>query len=328
MKAVILVGGLGTRMRPLTNHVPKPMMPIANVPSIERMVRWLAQHDVDEVILSMGYLPDAIEQHFHANPIEGVTVRYIVEDHPLGTGGGIKNAATGVNETFLALNGDVLTDLDVTAAVKLHRERRACVTMALAPVKDPTQYGVVETDRNGNIDRFTEKPQPHEVRSNLINAGLYVLEPAALNRVNGGGECSMERQVFPSLLARGASMLSYHLGGAYWMDIGTPAKYLAANFDVLDGCLRVHVNGLRRDGALLGRNCAINRGARIGARVVLGDNVTVDDNAMVCESVVWAGTTIGRSARVKGAVIGRGCVVKANATIAPGAVFEDGTTIG
>ncbi len=328
MKAVILVGGLGTRMLPLTNHLPKPMLPIANVPFIERMVRWLARHEVDEVILSMGYLPDAIAQHFEANPVAGVSVRYVVEDHPLGTGGGIRHAARDLGCTFLALNGDVLTDFDVTAAVTLHREHKACVTMALAAVKDPAQYGVVETDRNGHLLRFTEKPPPHEVRSNLINAGVYVMEPEALTEVPDGRACSIEREIFPALLAQWATFLSFHLGDSYWLDLGTPAKYLTANFDVLAGRLKAEVNGLRCDGALFGLNVKVSTSARIGARVVLGDNVTVEDNAMVNDSVLWSDTTVGHGARVQGAVIGRGCVVMPNVIVVPGAVFKDGTTIG
>lgn len=345
MKALILVGGKGTRMYPLTHHLPKPMVPIANVPFIERMIRWLATHGVDEVIFSMGYLPGAIQEHFDRYPVPGVQIRYVVEDHPLGTGGGIKNAARGLTETFLALNGDVLTDMDASAAVELHRRQGAKVTIGLAPVDDPTQYGVVETDINGRILQFTEKPAPEEVRSNLINAGLYVLEPEAIAEIPEGVEFSIERQLFPELLRRGEPLYGYDASTHYWIDIGTPEKYLTANWDVLHGKVSVEIPGLAKQGvwmgegcrmvngaalmgpSAVGRNCLIGAGVKIGPCVILGDNVVVEDGAMLRDCVIWSETTVGQEATVEGAVIGRRCTVQKRARIGPHSVHEDGATI-
>lgn len=346
MKAVILAGGLGTRMRPLTNHLPKPLLPIVNVPFLERMVRWLAEHGVDQVLLSTGYLPGMIEDHFQNNPVTGVDVRCIVEDRPLGTGGGIRLASQGLHETFLALNGDVLTDLDVTAAVRLHRERNALITIVLAPVADPTQYGVAEVDASARIERFLEKPAPDQVRSNLINAGVYVIEPEALQEIPLDTPHSLERQLFPSLLDRGGTLCGYDIGTAYWLDIGTPAKYLQANFEVLAGTMKARILGPAAGPDIwcgpatriaepacitgpvaIGRECNVGADATIGPRVVLGDRVTVAGSASVRESVIWSGTTIGSGATVAGAILGHNCQVMPGAHVVPGTTAEDGTVI-
>jgi mannose-1-phosphate guanylyltransferase len=279
--AVVLVGGFGTRLRPLTNRTPKAMLPVANRPFLERQLEHLASHGVDRVILACGYRPDALRAHF------GDRVQYVVEDDPLGTAGAIAHAARGISETFVACNGDVLTDLDLTALVALHRERGARLTLALHPVDDPSRYGVVETSGDGAVTRFVEKPPPGGAGANTINAGTYVIEPEVLAGVSPGRAVSIEHEVFPALIGRGLYAL-VHPGR--WIDIGTPQSYLAANVE------------LTPPEGLVDPSARIEAGARI-TRSVVGPGAHVGAGAAVSGSVLLPGAVVPEGAIVENRVI-------------------------
>ena len=249
MKAVVLVGGEGTRLRPLTLTTPKPLLPIANQAFLERQLEWLAGYGVDEVVLSMGYLPDAFHSQFahdHAGEdvFGDIKVRYAVEDEPLGTAGAIRFAAEGMSERFIVCNGDVLTDLDLSEMVRFHDERDAQATISLTQVEDPSAFGVVPTRADGQVIAFVEKPAPGKAPSNWINAGTYVLEPAFLDRIPPRLNVSIERETFPRMLAEPRGLYGYAADG-YWLDIGTPEKYLQAHADVLGGTTRASARARR-----------------------------------------------------------------------------------
>jgi mannose-1-phosphate guanylyltransferase len=270
--AVVLVGGEGTRLRPLTYETPKSMLPVMNRPFLEHQVDHLRRHGVDRIVLACGYRPDAIRAHF------GDALEYAVEPEPLGTGGAIAFAARAIGETFVVANGDVLTDLDLTALVAFHRERRARMTIALHPVDDPSRYGVVVTDAEGAVTAFVEKPAPGTIAANTINAGTYVVEPDVLDLIPEGRAVSVEYEVFPELVGDG---LYAHSFTGYWRDIGTPASYLDAN-----------VERLAEDGAV-------------------DPTATVETGARVTASVVGAGCRVGAGARVHRSVLLPGAVVAA-----------------
>ncbi len=238
MKAVVLVGGEGTRLRPLTLSAPKQMLPIVGVPMIERVLGHLARHGVDEAVLSLGYLPDAFMEAYPDGRAAGIRLFYAVEPEPLDTAGAVRFAATlaGIAETFVVVNGDVLTDLDLTSLVAFHRERRAEGTIALHPVADPSAFGVVPTDEEGRVTAFVEKPPRDEAPTNEINAGTYVLEASVLARIPEGGRVSIERETFPTMVRD--RCLFARSDESYWLDTGTPAAYLDANFDYLNGAAR------------------------------------------------------------------------------------------
>ncbi len=284
MIAVVLVGGEGTRLRPLTEWLPKPMLPVANRPFLEHQIEHLEAHGVDRIILSCGYRPSAIRDHF------GERLEYVVEDHPLGTGGAIENAARGLVETFVVCNGDVLTDLDVTAMVEFHRSRGASATIALAPVDDPSRYGLVRTDESGAVLAFVEKPAPGTADVNTINAGTYVMEPGVLSLIEPGRTVSVEREVFPRMVGDGLYALAWD---GYWCDIGTPESYLEANLHqmpaggLIDATARVERGAVVHD-SVLGPRAAVGAGARVDRSVLLPD-ATVDAGDVVERRVVAPG---------------------------------------
>jgi NDP-sugar pyrophosphorylase family protein len=269
---VVLVGGFGTRLRPLTNQTPKAMLPVANRPFLEHQLEHLASHGIDRVILACGYRPDALRAHF------GDRVQYVVEDEPLGTAGAIAHATRGVEETFVACNGDVLTDLDVTALVGLHRDRRARLTLALHAVDDPSRYGVVETAADGAVTRFVEKPPPGAAGADTINAGTYVIEPEVLADVPPGRAVSIEQEVFPTLIGRG---LYAQVQAGRWIDIGTPESYLAANVQLappeglVDPSARVEP-GVRIARSVVGPGAHVGAGASVSGSVLLPGAVVPD----------------------------------------------------
>lgn len=237
MKAILLAGGKGTRLRPLTLHTPKPIVPIFDRPFLRYQIDLLRQiPEIDEIVLSLNYQPRRIEEVFGDGSDLGVHLRYVVEPSPLGTGGGIRFAA-GDNpgrEPIVVFNGDVLTSVDLPAVLRLHRERQARATIVLTPVPNPTAYGLVETDEAGNVQAFVEKPTADQIRTDTINAGIYVLEPSTLDRIPPETVYSIERSYFPSLVAQRETFVAYVYRG-YWIDIGTPAKYFQAHHDIMDG---------------------------------------------------------------------------------------------
>src|SRR6187401_2478985 len=235
MKAILLAGGKGTRLRPLTVHTPKPIVPILNRPFLYYQIDLLRQiPEIDEVILSLNYQPRRIEEIFGEGEGLGVRIRYVVEPMPLGTGGAIRYAGDQLTESVVVFNGDVLTNVDLNAVLRLHRERKAKATIVLTPVENPAAYGLVETDADGNIQRFLEKPKPDEITCDTINAGIYVLEPDTFDRIPKGEPWSIERSFFPSLIERGETFVAYIYRG-YWIDIGTPEKYTQVHRDIMDG---------------------------------------------------------------------------------------------
>ncbi len=309
MKAVVLVGGEGTRLRPLTLTTPKQMLPIGGRPMIERVMEWLASHGVDEAVLSLGYRPDAFLEAYPDGRCAGVALRYAVEDSPLDTAGAIRFAARegGVDETFVVVNGDVITALDVTALFEFHRRSGAEATIALTPVEDPSAFGVVPTRENGQVVAFIEKPSREDAPTNLINAGTYVLEPSVLERIPAGRRVSIERETFPALVADGR--LYARGSDASWLDAGTPAAYLAANL------VYAPLGPCRWDGG----GCAHNS--------VIADEVVVKAGGAVEDSVLMGGVVLEEGASVSGSIIGRGARIGAGARVDSLSVIGDGWVV-
>jgi mannose-1-phosphate guanylyltransferase len=316
VKAVVLVGGEGTRLRPLTFTTPKPLLPIANQPHLERQLAWLASHGVDEVVLSMGYLPDAFHQHFAhdgaGHDVFGdIVVRYAVEDEPLGTAGAVRFAAEGIDERIIICNGDVLTGLDLDAMVRFHDEHRAEATISLTQVEDPSAFGVVPTQADGGVIAFVEKPAPGKAPSNWINAGTYVVEPSFLQRIPPRLNVSVERETFPRMLAEPGLLFGYQ-SDAYWLDIGTPEKYLQAHADALAGRLSFPPAPGAREiapGIWMQGDATIEPGAHIEAPVLIGEGARIESGARVHASVLGAGAVVEARADLDGAVLQTGARV-------------------
>ena len=305
MRAVVLVGGFGTRLRPLTSDLPKQMLPIVDRPMIEHVVGHLAAHGVEEVVLSLGFLPDAFLDAYSDGRCAGIPLHYAVEPEPLDTAGAIRFAAedAGIDEAFLVLNGDVLTDLAVDELVLFHRASGAEATVSLTPVDDPSRDGVVPTDANGRVTGFVEKPPAGAAPCNWINAGTYVFEPSVIDRIEPGRRVSVEREVFPAMADEG--VLYGVRSEAYWVDTGTPETYLGVQLDLLDG-----VRGPARSG--VDDAAEIHPGATV-RRSVIGPGAVVAEGSRVCDSVVMAGSMIGEGAVVDGSLVGT------DATIGPDA---------
>lgn len=318
MKAVVLVGGQGTRLRPLTFTFPKPMLPVAEVSIIERVVAHLGAHGVTTAVLSMGYQPDAFVDAFPSGRCAGVDLVYAVEPEPLDTAGGIAFAAryAELSQTMVVVNGDVLTDIDVSELVRLHRERGAEGTIALTPVDDPSAFGVVPTDADGRVTAFIEKPAPGTAPTNFINAGIYVLEPAVIDRIPAGAPRNIERVTFPEMVADGR--LFAFGSTAYWTDTGTPALYLQANLDLV-GDTRPGppaAGASERSPGVWTLGAGVIDG-EIEAPALLGDAVYVDAAATV------AGSVIGAGSRIEGNAVVRNSVILPGASIHTGAVVID-----
>ena len=343
MKAVLLAGGFGTRLRPLTVHTPKPIVPIFDRPFLYHQIDVLKRlPEIDEVILSLNYQPDRIRERVGDGADAGLPVRYVVEPDPRGTGGAIKYSEPHLDGTTIVFNGDVLTDIDLAALVALHRERRAQATIVLTPVDNPAAYGLVETDPDGRVLRFVEKPEPDQIRCNTINAGIYVLEPETFDRIPPDTKYSIERSYFPSLVARGETFVA-HVERGYWRDIGTPASYLQAHRDILAGLCpappfvgappaedRVVADGATIEaGATLEGPCfvapgaTVRHGARIGAGSVVGRSVVVGPDAAIRGAIVWPDTVVGDGAVVRDAIVGHRCRIGAHADLGPSVVLGD-----
>lgn len=311
MKAVILVGGEGTRLRPLSCNTPKPMLSLANKPFLEYLIELLKKHSVKEIILSSYYLVDSIKAHFGEGSKFDVSISYVVEDFPLGTGGAIKNVEKFIDNTFVVFNGDVLTDLNIGDLISYHFKNKAKATIALTSVEDPTLYGLVELNPNGAIARFLEKPSWDQVTSNLINAGTYVLEPAVLDYIPTGKNYSVERGLFPTLLDDRQPLFGY-VSDSYWLDIGTPAKYILAHHDILEGKIEHNFAGREiKHGIWVGEGTVISPEARISPPLVIGRKCQVLAHAKI------AGLS----------TIGDSCVIEANAAL-EGCVILDNCLVG
>jgi mannose-1-phosphate guanylyltransferase len=334
MKAILLVGGEGTRLRPLTYTTPKPLLPVANVAFLERQLAWLGGHGIDEVVLALGYQADVFADHFPGGRFGEVRLRYAVEDEPLGTAGGTRYAAdqVGIDERFVVCNGDVLTALDLSGLVRFHDERGAEATIHLAQVPDPSAFGVVPTHADGEVKAFVEKPPRGSAPTDWINAGTYVLEPSVLDRIPPRLPVSIERETFPRMLDHPRRLYGYR-SEAYWIDIGTPEKYLEAHADLLRG--RLGEASIPRDAlqptpgvwfqgevtvadgarveppALVGAGTKIDRGARV-AGSVLGARCSVGEGTRVLRSVLLDGARLAPEAEAIDAVIGPEAVLEAD----------------
>jgi NDP-sugar pyrophosphorylase family protein len=345
MKAILLAGGKGTRLRPLTLHTPKPIVPIFGRPFLHYQIDLLQRiPEIDEIILSLNYQPRRIEEIFGDGTDLGVRIRYVVEPMPLGTAGAVKYAERYLDDSVVVFNGDVLTNVDLPAVLRLHRERRAKATIVLTPVANPAAYGLVETDPDGTVRRFLEKPKPDEITCDTINAGIYVLEPDTLDRIPKDTAWSIERSYFPSLVERGETFVA-HVHRDYWIDIGTPAKYQQVHRDVMDGrCPAAPFTGgppalaaVRSDkiepGAAITGPCFIDEdavvkaGARVGPYSVVGRQAHVEEGAIIDGAILWANSWVGKDAEVRGAILGRNCHVGRNVTLGPGAVLGDKTVL-
>jgi NDP-sugar pyrophosphorylase family protein len=345
MKAILLAGGKGTRLRPLTLHTPKPIVPIFDRPFLSYQIALLKQlPEIDEVILSLNYQPRRLEETLGDGAGMGMRLRYVVEPSPLGTGGAIRYAAQGVDDTLVVFNGDVMTSVDVAAVVRLHRERQASATIVLTPVPNPAAYGLVETEADGSVRRFLEKPTADQITCDTINAGIYVLEPRTFDRIPKDAPYSIERGYFPSLVADRETFVAY-VDRGYWIDIGTPEKYQDVHRHIFDGRCPLGPAGIAsgapvvaadarvEPGATLQGPCfldagvVVKSGARVGPYSVLGRSVLVEEDAKIEGAIVWSNARIARDAEVGAALVGRSCHIGRNAVVGPHAILGDKTSV-
>ncbi|MBV9474194.1 MAG: NDP-sugar synthase [Solirubrobacterales bacterium] len=343
MQALILAGGEGTRLRPLTSTIPKPVVPLVDRPAICYMLEWLRAHGVEDVLLSCGFMAEAVRAVLGDGSALGLRLRFIEEPEPLGTGGALKFAEELLEERFLMLNGDVLTDLDLSAQLEQHERTGARVTLALVPVEDPSAYGLVRRAEDGSVTEFVEKPGPEQVDTDLINAGAYVIERDVLAGMPPAGtHLSIEREVFPRLVGQG---LFGYAGSGYWLDIGTPARYLEATFDILEGNVGTELGHELADSrlalvrsdrvagrvvapALVGPGCEVAEGAIVGGRAVLGAGVQVSQRAHVESSVVLDGASVGPRTTIRSSIVGPRVQIGERCHIEGGAVLGEGARIG
>jgi len=343
MQALILAGGEGTRLRPLTSTIPKPVVPLAGRPFISHMLEWLRGHGVDDVILLCGFMAEGVRAVLGDGDSLGVRLRYLEEPEPLGTGGALKYAESLLDERFLMLNGDVLTDIDLGAQLTQHERTAARATLALIAVEDPSAYGLVRRNPDLSVRQFLEKPSAEEIDTNLVNAGCYVLQRDVLAAMPPAGtNVSIEREVFPALVGRG--LYGYEAHG-YWLDIGTPQRYLQGTFDILEGTVRTGVGARLRaaggtlcDGAavrgevhapaIIDAGSQIAAEALVGSRVVLGEGVQIGAGARVSDSVLLDGARIGADTRIRGSIVGPSVRIGERCVIEDGVVLGAGVQIG
>jgi mannose-1-phosphate guanylyltransferase len=311
MQAIVLVGGEGTRLRPLTNDMPKPALTLVDRPFLAYMVEWLGCHGVTEAVLACGFLPDVLREALGEGERGGVRLRYVAEPQRRGTAGAIRFAADALGDAlddrFLALNGDLLTDLDLTALLHAHEQRGAAATLALHAVQDAAAYGLVRSGPGGEVLEFLEKTG--EAAPGEVNAGAYVLERSVLDLIPAGEEVSIEREVFPRLV--GAGLHGLLLDG-YWMDVGTRERYLQASWDILERRVRTAVRPTA-PGLFVGAEAEIDGGARVGPRAVIGPGCRVGAGAEVRGSVLLEGCEVGAGARVHGSILAPGVAVGGDA---------------
>jgi mannose-1-phosphate guanylyltransferase len=342
VQALILAGGEGTRLRPLTSTVPKPVVPLVDRPFIAFMLDWLRSHGVDDVVLSCGHLAEGVRRVLGDGAAFGMRLRYVEEPEPLGTGGALKHAEGLLDERFLMLNGDVLTDIDVSAQLRRHEATGARATLALYPVEDPSAYGLVRLDGSGAVTEFVEKPAPDQIDTHNVSAGVYVLERSVLELLAPGQPASIEREVFPELVGDG---LYGHVSSGYWMDIGTPERYLQATFDILEGNVATEVavrmgssfvcveDGVESAGrvippALLESGCRIAAHARVGAEVVLESGVSVGEGTTIERSVVLRDAVVGAGCTLRGCIVGPGVSIGDHCVVEGMSVLGEGVSLG
>jgi len=346
MKAIILVGGQGTRMRPLTDHLPKNIVPLCGVPFLTYPIEFLKKAGIKEIVFSLGYRPQDIRKVYGDGRKLKVKIHYAIEKEPLGTAGAIKNAEKFVKGSpVVVLNGDILTNLPLSKMIAFHRKNKNLATLGLVPVEDPTAYGLVVLDGKSRITKFLEKPTPEEAVTDTINAGVYVFEPGVFEFIPPGVNYSSERALFPHLLNEKKPFGGYVWRGGYWQDIGTPQKYLTTHWDVLKGVFPLHAAVSRRKGkvyvgkgvkvskkavvkgpSILLDGCVVADGAQILPYSVLGKNCKVGSNSRISKSVLWDGVSIGDNVRLEEVVLGRRCRVSSDSLVPPGTVLGDEST--
>ena len=345
MKAIIMAGGEGTRLRPLTCDCPKPMIKLMNRPVMQYALALLRQHGIHEIAATLGYLPDAIEDYFGGGDAFGVDLRYYIEKTPLGTAGGVKQASAFLDETFVVLSGDGITDLDIAAAARFHRQKGALATLVLKRADNPLDYGVVLTDADGRVKSFHEKPDWSEVVSDTVNTGIYILEPEALGHIPEGRPWDFGHDLFPAMVKAGLPVFGYVMEG-YWCDIGDVRAYLAAHADAMEG--RIHVEGLlprtgrvaQLPGAvvdraavlegpcLIGPGAKVLAGAYVGPYSVIGPDCVVGEDASVKRAVLWQGARLERGAQARGCVLGAGAVLGEGAQAYEESALGTGAALG
>ncbi|HVA25811.1 MAG TPA: mannose-1-phosphate guanyltransferase [Chloroflexota bacterium] len=346
MKAVVMAGGEGSRLRPLTIGRPKPMVPIVGKPVMEHIVDLLRKHGITDIVVTLQYLPGVIQDYFGDGSGFGVNLSYSVEDQPLGTAGSVKYAMDYLDETFLVISGDAITDFDLTQILDFHRRKQAAVTMTLYRVPNPLEYGVIITDEVGRIQQFLEKPSWGEVFSDTVNTGIYVLEPSAMEQVPDGESYDFSQQLFPKLLEQREALYGYVAPG-YWCDVGSLPEYMRATADILQGRTGVPVPGeevlprvwvqpganFSREAEIvgpvfLGQDSRIRSGAKVIGPAAIGDYAIIDGHAQVERSIVWSNSYLGEGVQLSGAIVGKQCNIRRRAVILEGAVVGDNTIIG
>jgi mannose-1-phosphate guanylyltransferase/phosphomannomutase len=346
MKAVVMAGGEGSRLRPLTSNMPKPLVPVAGRPIMEHILLHLRRHQLRDVVATVQYLGASIRNYFGDGSDQGVALTYSVEDSPLGTAGSVMLARQQLNETFVVISGDSLTDIDLGAAARFHRERKAIATIVLKPVPNPLEYGVVVVDDGGAVQRFIEKPSWGEVISDLANTGIYILDPAVFKFFRPGEVTDWASDVFPKLLKEGEHVFGWIADG-YWEDVGSHAAYVKANFDCLLGKVKVQLpgdrvgdtlwihpdaeisSGARVDGpALIGAGAKVRDGAWVNGPTVIGAYSTIDSGVKISNSIVWDHSYIGLNSRLRGSVVCRSVTIKNGCLLEEGSVIGSDVTIG
>jgi mannose-1-phosphate guanylyltransferase/phosphomannomutase len=334
MKAVIMAGGKGTRLRPLTSNQPKPMISIVNKPCMEHIVELLGRHGFEEVVVTLEYMPEVIQGYFGDGSEWGMKIEYSVEEEPLGTAGSVKYVEDRLGERFVIVSGDALTNVNLSEALSFHEEREAEATLVLKKVDDPSEFGIVTVEEDGRITDFMEKPDEEEVFSYTANTGIYILEPSVLDDIPEGQEYDWADDQFPKMLEEGRSLYGY-VTEAYWEDIGNIEQYMGAQRAVLDG----EVEGVRpagerlKEGVYVGRDARVedvrlSSGARVGPYSVLASNVSVGEGASVVRSTVGGESTIGEAAELDGALVMRACNIGPRARVLEGSALGDGTSVG
>ncbi len=345
MKALVLAGGLGTRLRPLTLTTPKPILPLVNRPLLLYQLELFKKSGVKEVVLSISYLPQQISNCFGDGRKYGIKIRYVTESKPLGTGGAVKNSEEFIKGRTFISNGDIIANIDLKDMAAFHRRQKADLTIALFRVADPTAYGSVKTDRDGRILHFLEKPKPSEITTDTINAGFYLFESEILNFIPPKINYSSERKLFPELLKKGKRLFGYIHSG-YWQDLGTPEKYLGVSADILAGKLGYHIPGRKiRKNLVAGKDSKIAKGIKIKGKlvcgkrvrieknvqikgwVVLGDRCRIEKEARLSNCIVFANTKIRQGAVVENSIIGKDCLIGAYSRIGKGTVLGNGSLI-
>lgn len=338
MKAVILVGGEATRLRPLTCNTPKIMVPVLNRSFFEHLGGYLKKHNIVDIVLAVGKSPEQIQDYLGDGSKLGVRLTYSIENRPLGTAGAVKNAERFLDDSFIVLNGDIFTDIDLSRMMRLHHKNKATASLAMTPVEDPTMYGVVETDSEGRVKRFIEKPSREMVTTNMINAGIYILEPDILSCIAPDTFSMFERDVFPPLLEKGQAIYGYPFRD-YWIDIGAPDKYLKLHHDLLrrsvgnkgikfEGESFVHPSAHIEGPAIIGEGCFVDRNSIVRGPAVLGTRCRVEEGAVVEGAVLWQDCQISKGAKLRNCLVACRCRIGEESEISDGCILGDDVRIG